>query len=227
MGSVRAISVTILIAVTILLNAVGQAGASTVLYSTFGPGDSYNPFAGVSVGGYLGEDQNFSVARPFSFAGTESYLLDSITLAAGLNSSGANLLNVAITTDAGGVPGTVLESFSFTDQMWSFGFPDAPLLVGTSITQPLLTPGTTYWITASAPDGTRAAWNETWPPVQGPLAFSLNGGPWIPTYDEFSSINVFRINGAGVATVVPAPGALLLGLVGLACLRRVRRRRLP
>jgi hypothetical protein len=224
MGSTRGISVTILIAATVLLIATGQAGASVVLVNTFGPGDFYS----IGSGGTLGSSypgSNAGAADRFSFTGSESYQLDSIELAVGLL-GGTNQLTLSLMTDAAGVPGAALESFSFTGQMGPFGSYNPPM-VGTSVTHPTLTPGTNYWLVASVPDLTSAAWNKVYwdkstPPIIGTRAYNDNGGPW---HVEEDFLDVFRVN--GTVAVIPAPGTLLLGLLGLGCLRGVLRRRLP
>ena len=129
------------------------------IYSNLGPGTGYDPSWGGTLGGFVGANQG--LAFQFSFAGPQSYLLDSVGLAVGWV-TGENQLNVSVMTDAAGLPGAVLESFSFTDQLGSFGNAN-PLLVGTSIAHPLLTPGTNYWLVATAPDPTWAAWCKTFP----------------------------------------------------------------
>jgi len=217
MSSTGGRSRIILITAIILVIATGQAGAS-VIFSNFGPGDSYDTSVGGTLGGFAWP--NSALANQFSFAGPQSYLLDSIELAAGWV-TGPNQLNVSVMTDVAGAPGVVLESFSFTNQMGQFGFVN-PLLVGTSVVHPLLTPGTNYWLVASAPDPTWAAWNKASPSIFGPHASSLGGGPW--NLDAgFTESEAFRVNGTVAA--VPVPGALLLGVVGLGCIGSLRRRR--
>ena len=144
----------------------------------------------------------------FSFTGPR-YSLDRIELAAALI-DGDNELNVALMTDVGGKPGSALESFSFTDQMGSFGS-DNPLLEGTSVLHPVLLPGTPYWLAVSAPSSALAVWNQASPVVLGLIAEKLGTPDWalFPAQD----LGTFRLDGDPVP--VPVPGAALLAVVGL------------
>lgn len=200
----------VLIAVVILLCAGGQASAA-VLFSTLSA-DPYDIHGGAPVGSMPGVG-HFTQGNQFSFTGMTSQSLDSIELAAALV-SGTNQLDVSLMSDVGGQPGSVIESFSFIDQMGDFDN-NNPLLVGTSILHPLLLPDTDYWLVPSASDETLAAWNYASPNVTGMVARSLDGGPW----NVFNSdLSAFRING------VPAPSALLLVGIGVTLVGWVRRR---
>ncbi|NLT76170.1 MAG: hypothetical protein GXX98_06570 [Planctomycetes bacterium] len=212
MQSARGVSGAILIATIIVFLAV-PSGANLV-YSNFGSGI---PGGGYGIGTY--GPGNYAYASSFSVTGTESYTLDRIELAAAL-SFGLNQLNVSLMADAAGLPGTVLESFSFTDQMPPHGDPDT--VVGVSATNPLLTAGSTYWLAAFAPNDTGAVWWCTSPEVYGSNANSVDGGSW---YAETTCMPAFEISGTPVATVVPVPGAMLLTSLGLGMIGWVHRRR--
>jgi len=211
----RGNSRTVLIVAAILFIAAGQAGAD-VLFNTFGPGDSYQTAIGWTIGLPPGTPDNFAQGNQFSFTGLQSYRLDSIELAVGLV-AGTNQVNVSLMNDAAGLPAAVLEAFSFTDQMGPFGSNNPPL-VGTSVAHPLLAPGMNYWLIASASNDTWAAWNLSSLGGAGQLARSTNGGEWSTSENPFAA---FRING----TLVPVPGAVLLGVLGLGFAGGLLRRR--
>jgi len=87
-------------------------------------------------------------------------------------------------------------------------------LVGSSTLHPILNPGTDYWLVASAPIvapastiDTWAVWNLSDPLAVGKHAYRIDSGDW-KTIDKMGA---FRVEG----TVVPVPGAVLLGILGL------------
>ena len=199
----------ILIAVVVLLGC-GQAGAA-VVFSTLSS-EPYDIHGGAPVGLMSGLGA-FTQANQFSFTGLPSLHLESIELAAALV-SGANELNVSLVSDAAGQPGSVIESFSFVDQMGSFDN-NNPLLVGTSVLHPLLLPDTNYWLVLSTSGETLAAWNYALPSVTGTVAHKLDAGPWTLLTSDLSA---FRIN------AIPAPSALLLTGIGVTIIGWARKR---
>ncbi len=211
--------VVVLTAVVLLL-AAGQAGAD-ILYSTLGPGDSYDVQTRLALGDPGSWDQGYK----FLFGGSQSYSLDAIEVAIGQyfhegEPVGANELDLWLMSDDGGRPGSIIEAFNFQGQMADFS-QWHPLLVATSVSRPILDPGTPYWLVASTPhDGTIAAWHSSEPMAFG-LAYAWRSGTgdweyygsgtdWY-IHEGPVQMAAFRVTGS----VVPLPGAVVLGCLGI------------
>jgi hypothetical protein len=212
--------------VAIIFCWVSSNATAEAIYSTFGPGDSFSisdystvlndpSFASDPI---LGLYSYLTVAAPI----VPSYdaNLDSIDVALSLQLAGSSVVDPEITfrltTDTGGLPGDIIESFVFTvtsstPEIFSMESTDNPFLSSSS----------SYWLVAlSSIQYTKFGWHNS-DTVTTPFLRSV-GGWYDSDLGDFTP--AYRLNGAAP---VPEPSTFLLlggGLAGLAFVVRRKRK---
>lgn len=208
---------TTLIAVLLVLFAVSEARADTVVFSNFGPGMTFADSGFTVLAGNVTGTQIPAVA----FTPSGSFTFSSAQVAVG-SLSGPNILQVILMTSSGGAPGNIIETITVTN-LPSFG--SGGIALANSALHPVLTSGTQYWLVAFPPDpNTIMAWNFSLIDFSSPVLGSFTDltGPWLSIQGQGGPRPAFQINGEPV----PEPATMLLLGTGLAALgTTVRKRR--
>jgi hypothetical protein len=157
--------ITVFCAAFLLASA---ANASTVIYSSFGPGDTYDMTSGWAIG-----DTPVYV-QGLQFTPAVNAVVQTIEIAA-FRLAGGAAVNVSLYTDVGNQPGVVIETLPIC----CFGFTSHIQLVH-SVLRPLLTGGAKYWLVVSPiAVGDYFGWSRNLNPPFEPNVQRSMGGPWI------------------------------------------------
>jgi hypothetical protein len=193
--------------------------ASEIIYSTFGPGQSYSQESGWPVGTLpFPFDETQKMETAVSFTPSQSYTFESIDVAALLDSfSASNQFSVSLARDSGSnLPGAILEAFSFT------GLADVPAVYSSSsVLHPQLTAGERYWLVMSSDNllDIYLTWFEADPFLDGEIAYkNALYTDWVYGYDAMPAFEVLG------TTAVAEPSSMLLLGFSLLALARARGR---
>lgn len=187
---------------TALAGAVDSTRAQTVVYDSFGPGNSYDSavvwgVSGASTSaGYRGQAEFFTpdVSGYLSTVELETYHV-----------SGSKLSNFFIAQDNGsGTPGTIVESFLNVSN-------PSGLLTLTSAPGVMLQAGTQYWL-CDEPSATNSynGWYENSQNVANGFAFERSEWSWSAIGPPAPDSGVFEVT----VTPVPEPSAAELTATG-------------
>lgn len=212
---------THLLALTLALFYAGPAAAQTTVFSNFGAGDSYLT-NGIAIGGPSGDLPDPEMAAvSFPASGTTQYLHSArMPLGALEPSDTSGTFKLHLMSDSGGLPGTVLETTSFTG---GFTYPDPSIVTVTFSGTTALLPGNTYWLAMQPLDAVDIAWYHTSVTSASQLAAKPIGSGWVI---DSGALPAFEVRGLDdPAETVPEPSAVLLFLPALAVVGVVQRRR--
>jgi hypothetical protein len=193
----------------LFLLGVPLLGRADILFSDYGPGDSYNTGNGWTVG--MGVTVNdLQPAAAFTPSVTDT--LSEVDVSVGYLSPGTNGVTVNLLNSAGGIPtGKPLETWALTDlpPFGSSGQVETLDSVGPPVS---LVHGKTYWLQLAPADlTTDASWYLSDSSV-GSIYVDNSGGPIYMV--ETQDLPAFRILGP---SVVPEPSFFLpIGMTLLA-----------
>jgi hypothetical protein len=186
--------------------AVTAMAQTVTISSTFYSNGTFNPSIG------WGIVYPAQMAYPFTVSGTVSYAFASASLGLSEGIGTANSLTISLAADAGGIPGSLLETFTVNGALQAFPNDTAPVTV-TSVLQPLLKAGSVYWLiigTNSPGNGVNwlTAYVLTTPDL---LASRSSTGVWTasPLLYTYDNPGAFSVSGASLAPTLsyPALGA--------------------
>ncbi len=197
-----------------LMVATLLVGAATGewAYNRFGDNWSYETQAGSTISGQLSQPGYTDTANKFVSAATGA--ISDIYVPVALD-MGPNTFEVWIMADNNNMPGTILQSWTVTDQAFPFdGHYHDPIHL--TVDGPELQAGAAYWITLHAGDPhSWLVWMFT-----KPWVFETVAQRFAPDQDVWNIIDPGFTSAYAIA-VVPEPATI--GLLGLALL--VTRRR--
>jgi hypothetical protein len=194
--------------------ARGISASPITIYTTFGPGQSFNTTKGWVVGTGPGFHDEEIAAR---FTPGADYTLDAIDFAA-TYVSGLDGVTLEIAANDSGAPGAAIESFFFAVSSTS-----AQVYTAESLLNPLLTAGTTYWVVlkADTPVSSEILWNESTTTAGEYLSQSGTAG-WLPQSELMLPAFDVLATTANAAIPEPATFSLLLAPLLLWVCRRAR-----
>jgi hypothetical protein len=187
---------------------------SVPLFNTFGPGHSYSCCSGWSESG-SGTQVHAIAAMAFTTSVTSA--LGTIDVAIGWGGT-SNQYTLALMTDKGGVPGSILESWSVTSSFIG-GLCSNCFDTVFAKQHIILQAGVQYWLVPFPSSNFDGGWQDNIVGSLGMLAESLDGGN---TWSPLLPTNVTPTLGAfDVKSTVPEPSTLILlgtalGIVGAA-----------
>lgn len=185
------------------------ARANSIVFDTFGPGDTYSQLAGYDVGAFF----LTSVETAAQFTAGTSGNLATVDLGLTYGRSPGEFVNVYLYGDASGSPDNANQIFLGS------GTPTA--LFGTTTNSVVsfavagtvpVTMGSTYWLVLK-PDPANPVleeWNASSPAVLGVIAGSTDDSTW---GGAFSVLPAFRLTASSVSSV-PDSGSTLLLMLG-------------
>lgn len=199
----------------ILFGVCGIGTADTiVVYDTFGPGFTYNINAAWSICAGNTSHYHQDIDQGDAFTPSQSGFVTDVWAALTFLEID-NTMELRLMDDAGGLPGNVLETWTFTNAMGGFGSYHVPLhAVGAGTTYVDST--RQYWLVASSPGpNTWASWNLNSVGISGPHAARFDMSSW--SVDDNATTAAFAI-------AIPEPATVSLLVLGGLALRAGRRR---
>jgi hypothetical protein len=188
------------------LTLLATPAHADIVFSTFGPGDSYDPDEGLGIQGADNEFRLPSLSQGFAFSPSSTVNLSQIQVAFfGNDDPAISRFGLELhAADASGNIGSLLESFGGL-----IAPSDPDIFKVDSLLHPTLTAGSQYYLIAVAGDA-RAfiGWDYSFPTVNGRIYQDAGG---TVTYRDNDTLPAALITGI---SSVPEPSALVLGSSG-------------